>query len=149
MLPAIASGSFFAKNKTIIIIIVIVVVVLLVVYFSGRSAGKKKGDRPQVDYPQGGEGIPSGWSPEPLARELRDTMSGVFTSAATKEAAWFKLLNLATDDMFVAVYDVFNQLFIGEGDGTLREWINAEYNVLAIGSNRDGLNQRFDRLNLS
>lgn len=138
----------WAKYKEQIIIAALIVVVILVIYFMGRRRGKQTAEGPAVNYPQGGNAIPAGWDPKPLAKELHQVMDGLFTLSGTKDTSFKKLLALPTDDMFVAVYSAFNQLYFSEGDGTLREWINAEKWTDITSTTIEQLNNRFDKLNL-
>jgi hypothetical protein len=118
--------NFFSQNKNIIIGIVVVIAIVLIIYFSGKKAGKRTAEGPQVVYPNGGNSIPQGWNPIPLAEELFDAMDGLFTLSGTKTAVWNKLLNLPTDEMIIAVYNAFNQKYFSLGKGTLVQWIRDE-----------------------
>lgn len=140
--------DIFGKYKNIVIGIIIIMVILLVIYFLGKRSGKLKVAGPQGKYPHDGDAIPTGWKAEPLREELFNVMDGVFTLASTKDETFQKYLSLPTDDMFVAVYNVFNQKFFNKGKGTLRIWINDESNTVVFDSTIDDLNVRFDRLNL-
>lgn len=136
------------STKVIIIIVIVIIVIISLIYFLGKRAGKRNAEGPQVDYPKGGSGIPAGWNPVPIAKELHDVMDGLFTSASDKEVAWQKLFDLPTDDMIVAVYNAYNQLYFGEGDGTLTDWIRDEnYSNVAFGVKQDLLD-KLQRLNL-
>lgn len=112
------------KQTWYIIAIVVVVLIIFSVYFYFQ--GKRKAEGPKVTYPQGGSGIPAGWSPEPLVARLYDAMSGLFTFTGTKDAAWRELRDLPSDDMVTAVYDVFNQKYYSESQATLTQWIRDE-----------------------
>lgn len=136
------------KNwKTILIALAILALIVYSIY----AWGKHSANGPQGDYPHKGNGIPDGWSPTPLANELHDAMNGIFTLADTKEKAWNKLYNLPTDDMVVAVYNVFGQLYFNEGNGTLVQWIRDEDNYVPemLGGVRNDLLQRLQSLNLT
>jgi len=117
---------FQGKNKANIIIVVVVVLLLLAIYFAGKRRGKASAEGPQVQYPQGGSQIPSGWSPIPLADELHDVMDGLFTLSGTKNKAFKKVLDLPTDEMKIAVYNAFNQKYFNQGHGTLTQWLRDE-----------------------
>lgn len=136
------------KYKTEIIIASLILIAIALIFLYGRKRGLETANGPDVTYPDGGDGIPAGWSPEPLAEELHNVMDGLFTGSETKDDTFRKLLVLPTDDMFVAVYDVFNQEHFSEGDGTLKQWINDEVLTSAFTSTVDQLNDRFDELNL-
>lgn len=140
--------NIFGKYKNIVIGIITFLVVILIIYFYGKHKGKASATGPKVTYPNNGDGIPKGWSPSPLAKELKNVMSGLFTLSGTKEDTFHKLLVLPTDDMFAAVYSAFNQLYFALGDGTLREWINAEKYTDWTSNTITELNDRFDKLNL-
>lgn len=137
------------KYKNEIIIAALIVAAILIIYFMGKRRGKQTAEGPAVSYPNGGQGIPAGWDPKPLAKELHNVMDGLFTLSGTKDTAFKKLLALPTNDMFVAVYSAFNQLYFSKGDGTLREWINAEKWTDLTSSTIEELNNRFDQLNLA
>jgi len=93
---------------------------------------------PKYKLPRGGKAIPEGWTPDPLAKELYDTMKGISFFTGPKEKAWFKLTVLPTDDMVVAVYNAFNTIPGASKSGTLTTWIRDEFNV-SIPSNRGAL----------
>lgn len=126
--------------------VVFVLGIITVIAFSVRKFIKNQ--PPKVKYPNNGQGIPAGWDAAPLAKELHDVMSGLFTFTGTKDVAFKKLHQIPTDDMFVAVYSTFNQLYMSEGDGTLREWINDEIWTDVASSAKKDINARFDKLNL-
>ena len=104
-------------------------------YFIGKQVYKQFKKPPKFDLPQGGGGIPVvsydpkgnpvQWKPQPLSAELYDVMNGLFTMSGTKDAAFTKLGQLATNDMLTAVYNEFNKTY-GGGD-SLTTWINDEY----------------------
>lgn len=137
------------KYKTQIIVAALIIVVLMTIYFMGKHRGKTTAEGPKVNYPKGSKSIPAGWDPTPLAKELFSVMDGLFTLSGTKENTFRKLLTLPTDDMFIAVYSAFNQLYFSKGSGTLREWINAEKYTDLFSSTVTELNDRFDKLNLA
>ena len=114
------------SNRNLYIILAIVVVVVVAGYLLYRQ-GKKSAERPKdVEYPNNGTGIPAGWSAEIIADNLHDVMDGLFTLPITKDAAWLKLRDLPTNDMVIAVYNVFNQKYFNKDDGTLTQWIKDE-----------------------
>lgn len=137
------------KHKEKIIVAAILIIAVMIIYFMGKRRGKTTAEGPAVQYPKGGNAIPAGWDPKPLAKELHQVMDGLFTLSGTKENSFKKLLSLPTDDMFVAVYSVFNQLYFAAGYGTLREWINAEKYTDITSNTIESINERFDQLNLS
>ncbi len=61
----------------------------------------------------------------PLVLELHDVMAGVFTSVATKDQAYSKLL-LLNNVQLVAVYNLFNQLYYSDSGQNLLQWIQHE-----------------------
>lgn len=113
-----------SRQTIYIAIAVLVILIVLGIFIYYR--GKKNASPPKVVYPQGGEGVPAGWSPTPLVTKLYNTMSGFNIDKLSRDQTWIELANLPTDDMVVAVYSVFNQLHFKEGEGTLTEWINDE-----------------------
>lgn len=114
----------------------------VITYFGVRKYIKNL--PPKVTYPNGGKGIPVNFDAKGLAQKLHDSMSGWQIVPNEREIYLLQLLNLPTNDMFVAVYDVFNQLYMREGKGTLRQWVNDEYAV----ASKSNLLKRFDQLNL-
>lgn len=140
--------DIFGKYKNIVIGTIIILVILLIIYFLGKRNGKLKAEGPQGKYPHDGDAVPTGWKAEPLRDELFKVMDGVFTLASTKDETFQKYLALPTDDMFVAVYNAFNQKYFNRGEGTLKAWVNAETNTAVFDSTIDDLNTRFDKLNL-
>lgn len=90
---------------------------------------------PKYKLPKGGKALPEGWSPDPLAKELYDAMKGWSVFSGPKEAAWYKLSILPTDDMVVAVYNAFNSIPGVSEDGPLTTWIRDE-TLVSVPSNR-------------
>lgn len=136
------------KEKNIYIVIIVVIVLIIGGYLLYR-AGKKNATPPQVQYPQGGNGIPPGWSPEPLIEELHDVMDGLFTLSGTKDEAWKKLRDLASPDMITAVYNGFNQRYFKEDKGTLTQWIRDEKWIDWTSGVKDSTLAKLASLNLS
>ncbi len=139
--------------KNIIYIIIALFILLIIIYFIGRSSGKAKANNEKKNptYPQGGQGIPAGWSPIPIADALYEKMNGVTFNKAGLDALLSSFLSLPTDDMFVAVYSVFNQKYGSEKYGTLRNWIKDEdYNFPITFPDiiRPKIYARMDNLNL-
>lgn len=131
----------WAKGVSILVILGIGVVT----YFSIKKWLKNR--PPKVTYPQGGKGIPLGFDPKPYAEKAYNAMKGVnFSISPQRDSALISIASLPTDDMFVSVYDVFNQMYMGEGEGTLREWIEDEWFISMPIKNT--LKARFDKLNL-
>lgn len=131
----------WAKGVTVVTILL----ALIVTVYQIRKWLKNR--PPRVTYPNGGQGLPAGFDPKPYAKTLHDTMSGPnLTISPQRDAIVLKVSTLPTDDMFVAVYDVFNQLYMSEGDGTLRDWINDEV-TLPYGL-KGAMEMRFNKLNL-
>lgn len=131
-----------------IILALLIIVAVLIIYFYGRKQGRIKAEGPQVDYPQGGDQIPQGWSPVPLADELHDAMDGIFTLSGTKDEVWKKLRDLPTDEMVIAVYNTFGQKYFGEGNGTLTQWIRDENYYDYLTGVKETTLARLQRLNL-
>jgi len=114
----------------------------------GKSAGKKDLKPPKVTYPQGGENIPPNWKAEWLAEDLHDVMDGGSDSEFTKDEKWMQLRDLPTDEMVIAVYDVFNQVYIKEGNGTLTQWIDDEINYDWFSGVKSSTLERLKKLGL-
>ena len=83
-----------------------------------------------------------------LALSLHNEMKGIGVNSSIDP---YKEYLATTDRIFVAVYNDFNKMYQGEGDGTLREWINGEYWGMFDNSNKtikEGITARMDNLNL-
>lgn len=81
--------------------------------------------------PMTGKGVPVYWSPVPSAKALYDSMVGFdYGYPDEKEAEWYKLAVLPTNDMVVAVYNTFNKIPDVSSQaaeyGTLVNWIKDE-----------------------
>ncbi|OQA86777.1 MAG: hypothetical protein BWY27_01122 [Bacteroidetes bacterium ADurb.Bin234] len=138
--------------KNIIYIVIAAFILLIVIYFIGRSSGKAKSANQAKNpvYPQGGQGVPTGWSPVPIADALYKKMEGITINKPSLDALLLSYLTLPTDDMFVAVYSVFNQKYSSKG-GTLRKWIEDEDYTVPIRFPdviRPKIYARMDKLNL-
>lgn len=136
-------------KKTTVYIIIIVVFVLIIIGYLLYNAGKKNATPKDVKYPHGGSGIPPDWSPVPMIEELHDVMNGMLTFTGTKDAAWIKLRDLASDDMVTAVYNGFNQRYFKDGNGTLTKWIRDEKYYDFTSGVKDSTLARLAKLNLS
>lgn len=128
--------------------IAVFIIFCLILYFVYRQ-GKKNAEGPKVTYPEGGNGIPLGWSPVPLVDELFDVMDGGLTFSGTKDEAWKKLRDLATGDMVTAVYSGFNQKHFSKGDGTLTQWIRDENNYDWTSGVKESTLARLQQYNLA
>jgi len=89
-------------------------------------------DKPpdEIPLPDNGQGIPEGWSAVPLAAELFKVLDGptFFTEAKQKrDGVIMQFTGLASNDMFVAVYNQFNLSY--GGGKTLRNWIDSEVGI--------------------
>lgn len=124
--------------------LVAVTATLVITVLSIRKYVKNK--PPKVNYPHGGLGIPAGFDAKAYAEQAHKLMSGGTIMSVQRDMFLANIASLDTDDMFVSVYDAFNQLYMREGDGTLRKWVNSEY-TLSPGVLAQ-LNARFARLNL-
>lgn len=116
--------------KNVLILISIVVGLFTIIYLAGRKAGKSGAwslrDFGSVRRNVNPSEIPSGWSPDPLAKRLYDVMDGVFTWDSTKNDAYSQLIAL-TDSQVREVYLAFNQLPGVKKPDTLTTWINGEW----------------------
>jgi len=140
--------------KNILYIIMAAFILLIIIYFIGRSAGKAKSANEAKNpvYPNNGQGIPAGWDPNNLADSLYDKISGTTWNKSALNTVLQQFLALPTNDMFVAVYSVYNEKYFGSGGGTLREQIKDEdYNFPIAGfpdNIRPLIYKRMDLLNL-
>lgn len=89
------------KNKWFWIVIAVIVVALLIYHF-GKAAGSG-----HADYPDGGAGIPQGWTPTAAANELYNAIYG----AGTDEQAIWNALNGLTKDQLAAIYNEYTATF--------------------------------------
>ncbi len=115
------------NNRVAVILFAIAVILIVFIYFVGRSSGKNKAQKDQkqdTKLPNNGQGIPAGWSPDPIVAELFDAMDGIFAWSSTRENAYAKLTSL-TKDQITAVYNTFNRKH-GKADNTLYNWIKDE-----------------------
>ena len=113
------------KIKPFAIALLVLVVVMVIVYQAGKRRSQSK--VPPLDLPNNGQGIPTGWSPDPLVKKLHDGMDGFGSwdlPGSMRVEAWNELADLQTPDMVVAVNNRFNQLH--GADETLYEWIDSE-----------------------
>ncbi len=111
--------------KGFIIAALLIIAVIWGIYHFIYNAGKAAANGPQAEYPNGGKDIPANWDASVLAKQLHDAMAGV-TWTSTDAKAWVALTNLPTQEMILAVYNVFGQLYFPEGKGDLVQWINDE-----------------------
>lgn len=100
--------------------------------------------------PNGGQGLPSGWKPDPLARELHTVLDGwhgwswMVGKDADRDEAVQKFADLPTDDMFSSVVIFFEKEY-GKGE-TLRQWLLEETGISK--NPLDMALSRMDRLSL-
>lgn len=81
------------------------------------------------DLPTAGSGIPKGWTPTAGARTLHNAMQGLGTDSVTI----FAVLQNATKDQLVAIYNEFTRLFWAEGDGDLFNWFSDDLDAEDLG----------------
>lgn len=114
----------YQQNKITFWVAFVVLVLFVYIYFKGKKDGKLFiSDAPYIN---GRDGIPKGFNPNILSDKLYNVMDGLFTLSGTKDIVWRELLQLATDDMVIAVYNAFNDKYGPKGKGTLTNWINDE-----------------------
>jgi hypothetical protein len=123
--PTVQLMAMYNRNRMTVLIAVLVIAFAIYMYFKGKKDGKTI--IPDAPYIHGKAGIPAGFNPNNLADKLYEVMSGLFTVSGHKDAAWNQLLNLATDDMVIAVYNAFNDKYGNKGKGSLTQWIADEY----------------------
>ena len=116
-----------AKKK--ITIYVIVAVVLAVAIFFVYRAGRKKATVEQAPLP---DDTPEGAIPTPLDVNIVREMSASLYSDMKGWNFWnrdqevYKRYAQSSDRMFVAVYNDFNNQYISDDNGTLRQWLDDE-----------------------
>lgn len=99
-------GDFFNRltmfqNKNFWIGVLIILVIAGVIYYFGKKAGKK------LPLPNGGSGIPQGWSPVQSAERLYAAMDGL----GTDEDAIWNVLADKTPDQLAAIYNEYQHRF--------------------------------------
>ncbi|MCH7850942.1 MAG: hypothetical protein IH845_04840 [Nanoarchaeota archaeon] len=115
-------GTLFVRNP--IFAVVLIGGTGFLAYLGLRKLFRPGGPRaPQITGGRGA-GVPAGWSPYPLASKLKTEMTGL---SLFYPGSWRTLAELPTDDMVIAVYKAFNEQYFNLGDGTLTEWIMAEW----------------------
>ena len=132
------------KQHIYIGIAVLFVIGLIAWHFYRK--GKIKAGAYQAQYPTGGTNIPASWNPYPLAQELHDVLDSTFTLSGTKDIVFIKALELATDDMLVAVYNVFNQNYNTDNAGTLTKWLQDEWNYDWVSNKKNELIEKLQKL---
>jgi hypothetical protein len=103
---AYSNADQFLKDNKYTIVIVFVIAVGYYIYRQGRKSGSMN----FVNLPDGGAGIPSGWSPRPTSVVLTEAMnpSGIgwlMETDGTNEDAIFYSLDGLTRDQRTAVYN--------------------------------------------
>jgi hypothetical protein len=150
MFESILGGK--GKSTIIIIVVVVIIGIFVFVYFMGRRSGKVKIQQVPLPTDQ-----PGGYKlSDADAQSVRSISEGLHTDMKGfnlwgHDLTQYQKLMASNDTIFVAVYNDFNNLFGGEGDGTLRDWLNGEvgtwfnpnYELL-----RKGIVERMNRLAL-
>jgi hypothetical protein len=134
----------YQKNKMVVWGAFGLVALLVYFYFKGKKDGKL--NIPDASYPDGGKGVPHGWNPNVLAEKLFSVLDGFLTLAETKVNVLKELNELGTDDMMVAVYNVFNKKYGDKGQGSLTQWIKDE---ILISKTKDQVLKRLESLRLT
>ncbi len=94
-----------------------------------------------------------------LSQRLHTDMSGISVLPGSRDTEAYGQLLTLTDPMFLAVYNDFNFLYMSEGNGTLRQWIEDEsfayswsvvtpWGIYDGARIKDAIFQRMDILNL-
>lgn len=114
------------KNKWFWIVL-LVIVIAWYIYKQGVANGA--GD--QAELPNGGTGIPAGWSATPAATALHGAMDtgsafwGAIGYGTDEDTIWNTLEYLSLDQR-AAVNNEFNRLYQGESGMNLRQWFEDE-----------------------
>lgn len=158
---------FKILGKKYVYIPLIIIMIILIIYFAGKKAGKKAATIGMMalpnDQPWGSaltqeEGV----LVRKIAGDLYDDLKGWSWKVRNYEP--YQKLTEASDTLFVAVYNDFNQNFAAEKIekwGTLRQWIEDEHTVFGAGfltwsggmdktwpNLKKSILERMDRLNL-
>jgi len=94
-----------------------VLVVVLVIYFSGRSAGKSKGEKEKAELEKKylevkeGDEIPPGYNAEVDARALKTAGEWNFSTGGTDEDTIFNILENRTQGQLKLINNEFVSLF--------------------------------------
>lgn len=136
-------AAIFA-NKPLQIALIVAALAVGIYWYGKTSAFDKQKLNPAL--PNNGQGIPAGWSPEPLAGKLYQVMNGVFGFAKDKETQWQIAMSL-TNDQLTAVYGAFNRMYCANSNETLTTWIDDE-SAIYTGSVKGPLLARLRALNL-
>lgn len=117
MLKTLVSNKQFIVTVTIV---VLVVVFGFAVWKWGKASNENRPGR--ADLPNGGSGVPAGWSPTKSVTTLHNAMDGL----GTDEDAIFGALENLTRDQLIMVYNEFNAQYAHESNGDLIDWFNSE-----------------------
>lgn len=128
------------------IIIVVIILIVVAIYYAGKKSSYDTGYIPNDVVIPGGNALNKGdkQAVQTVTARLYKEMDGLNLSYDSKVYSDF---NALSDILFVAVYNLFNKLYQGEGNGTLRDWINSE--STPFWGMISSINTRFDRLNLA
>lgn len=130
-------------------IILFIIIIGIIIFYWGRKTAKNI--PPVVNYPHNGADIPLNFDASILATDLHEAMKGVSlpsTNPFGRDKIFVDYLNLDTDEMFIAVYDTFNKLYMQEEKGTLRQWLQDEFYMWGTDFIRPKIYARMDKLNL-
>ncbi|MDD5358577.1 MAG: hypothetical protein PHX80_05480 [Candidatus Nanoarchaeia archaeon] len=142
------------ETKFVIIIIVVLVMIglFITIYFIGRRSAKNKIEQVKLPSDQpGGEKLTAEQAVQVrnISTALHDDMSGWNINIFSRNMVPYNQLMQASDTMFVAVYNDFNNLYSSENYGSLYKWISEEKSVSSDWRNTAySILQRMERLNL-
>lgn len=144
--------DFIAANwKSPIAIVIYVILGIVIVYFVGKWSGKfvNKPNKLPSDTDWGAALTESeGQEVRRLSRALHDDMDSYLVSAGLRPRDNQAYIDLAkmNDKLFTAVYNDFNDQYLVEENGTLKDWINDEWGL--PGNTKTIILQKFNDLNL-
>ena len=130
-----AAATFVKNNWRGIGIIIVITIVLLYFYNKGKQSSsdnsfwgwmnnwfKDKPAPPPLDLPNGGSGIPAGWSALAVAENLHNLMDGLDLTGQN-EGKIMSILNALTPDQLAAVNNEFNNQYASESGENFMEWL--------------------------
>lgn len=131
-----------------IVIVAIVVTIALVIYYAGKDKASIK-PTPLPHLTTWGQ---NGGLTVSDSEAIRKTTLALFADlngfSTGHDLNLYESLAEQSDTRIVAVYNDFNELYIEEGNGTLKEWVRDDYFYSWELDTVNNLLGRFDTLNL-
>jgi len=129
-----AIGLFLSKYWKQVLIVALIIFVLVYIWYQGKKSGEagkpKQTDIPIDIFGSSGNVLVDGGKVRRIATELHNDMDGFNIGHDDEIYTEFSTLS---DSETTAVYNDFNERYFSEGEGTLTEWIQAEYFMGTVG----------------